>query len=92
MEPAFNLEFCDHTAFRIVRYGAILKESLRQVRFVVSFKDVFVGDKSENGNSFVEHDVHLLIAFLLRWVELEHVLKILYRCLPLSSPSSGSRQ
>jgi hypothetical protein len=54
---ALDLEFGNHVPFGIVRDASAVDEPLAEVGLVVALEDVFVGEKAEEGDGFVEDDL-----------------------------------
>jgi hypothetical protein len=64
LEAAFDFELGKHASFRIIGDRSVVKQSLRQMGLIISFEDVLFCDKSEQGDGFIEDNLHLGIGFL----------------------------
>jgi hypothetical protein len=64
LESALHLQLGQHAFFCIIRYRATRKKTLCKMPLVILLKDVFIGDESEDGDSFVKYDVDFVVRFL----------------------------
>lgn len=59
-----DLELGNHATFGVVRHTAAEQEASSQVILVVPFKDIFVGQESEEDDGFLKCDFNFRIGFL----------------------------
>jgi hypothetical protein len=64
LEAALDLELGEHATFCIVGDRATKKQALREVSFIISFKDILFCDKPEKGYSFIEDHLDFGVRFL----------------------------
>jgi hypothetical protein len=67
LESALDLELGKHATFCIIRDRAIKKQALREVSFIISFKNILFCDKPEKGYGLIEDHLDFGVRFLGRY-------------------------
>lgn len=64
----FHLELGNHVPLGIFRYATSIEQSLGQMTFIVSLKDVLVDNEPEKHDSLLQNSLDFVVRFLMECV------------------------
>lgn len=73
----FHFELGNHVPLGVFRDAASIKQSLRQMTFVVSLEDVLVNDEPEEKDSLLQDSLNLVVRFLRELRQLKSLLGVI---------------